>query len=101
MFAVGGWTDSNDHFSKYSSMINNANLRKNFITSVVSFLKTYNFDGVVLDLEYPTNKEKAIFLVLNQALKKALKQNNWELDIAAPVNAYLINQGYLAKQLCS
>ena len=46
MIGIGGW---NDGSTKYSLMANNSVSRREFINSVVKFLKTYHFDGLDLD----------------------------------------------------
>ena len=58
LLAIGGWTDSigltaDRKGNKYSILVNNATLRAKFIEHVVGFLKTYKFDGLDLDWEYP------------------------------------------------
>lgn len=49
--AIGGWNDSSG--DKYSRMVNNAASRRAFVSSVLRFLKQYEFDGLDLDWEYP------------------------------------------------
>ena len=51
MLALGGWADSAGN--KYSSMVSNPAARKKFIDHAVTFLQTYNFDGLDLDWEFP------------------------------------------------
>ena len=46
LIAIGGWNEGSD---KYSKMVSNANSRKTFVKSVMSFLKKYKFNGLDLD----------------------------------------------------
>ncbi|KAF0314014.1 Acidic mammalian chitinase [Amphibalanus amphitrite] len=53
LLGIGGW---NEGSTKYSEMAASASSRQTFIASVVDFLKTYNFDGLDLDWEYPAER---------------------------------------------
>lgn len=46
--SLGGWNDSTA--DKYSQLFTNATARSTFIDSVVTFIETYNFTGLDLDL---------------------------------------------------
>lgn len=51
LIAVGGWNGGND--SAFETLAKNANLRTNFVNNIMSFVNTYNLDGVDIDWEYP------------------------------------------------
>lgn len=51
LIAIGGWNDSAG--DKYSKLVNNPSARRRFITHVVEFIESNNFDGLDLDWEYP------------------------------------------------
>ncbi|XP_062545135.1 acidic mammalian chitinase-like [Armigeres subalbatus] len=51
LLAIGGW---NEGSSAYSAMASLSTTRKAFIDSAVTLLKTYGFDGLDVDWEYPT-----------------------------------------------
>jgi len=47
--AIGGWNDSEG--DKYSRLVSNVAVRRNFVRHVVGFIKQHNFDGLDLDWE--------------------------------------------------
>lgn len=49
LIAIGGWNDSTG--DKYGRLLTDANVRRNFVASVVSFIEKYKFNGLDLDLE--------------------------------------------------
>lgn len=54
--AIGGWTFNDEGQptrNTFSNIANNPQNQKAFIKSLISFMSTYNFDGVDLDWEYP------------------------------------------------
>lgn len=46
--SLGGWNDSTS--DKYSQVLTNSTARSTFIVSIVTFIETYNFTGLDLDL---------------------------------------------------
>ncbi|SCV70916.1 BQ2448_3678 [Microbotryum intermedium] len=78
VFAIGGWTGSRYFSDRVATAFN----RADFATSILSFVKTYGFDGVDLDWEYPgkqgigCNKvrptDSANFLSFLKTLRRAL-----------------------------
>jgi chitinase len=53
--SVGGWDAGADGFSRMASSSAN---RATFISSVVGFLETYDFDGIDIDWEYPVASDR-------------------------------------------
>ena len=51
LLAIGGWNDSEG--DKYSRMVASRETRGRFITSVLTFIEEWGFDGLDLDWEYP------------------------------------------------
>ena len=57
---------------KYSTLVSSPTLIANFVANVVPLLKQYNFDGLDVDWEYPSNEEeKKGYTALLQALRTA------------------------------
>ncbi|CAB4054658.1 E3.2.1.14 [Lepeophtheirus salmonis] len=54
MVAIGGWNEAS---KKFSPMVADPERRYTFIKSAVQFLRRYNFDGIDLDWEYPTQRD--------------------------------------------
>lgn len=61
ILAIGGW---NEGSIKYSNMAKSEQSRKTFVKSVVNMLEKYNFDGLDLDWEYPSNRLVQILEIL-------------------------------------
>lgn len=53
--SVGGWDAGGAIFS---SMVSNSANRATFISSLLQFMKTYAFDGVDIDWEYPVASDR-------------------------------------------
>uniref|UniRef100_A0A2P2HXD2 Chitinase 3 n=1 Tax=Hirondellea gigas TaxID=1518452 RepID=A0A2P2HXD2_9CRUS len=98
MLALGGWTDSNDGTNKYAVMVADASKRKNFIDKAVTFLRKYNFDGLDIDWEYPT--DKANFAVLITELRTVFDNYNLTLSIAMGAGKKHIKSAYDFSVLC-
>ena len=79
--AIGGWTFNDDGptATTFSGLAASADAQKAFIKSLLSFMSTYNFDGVDLDWEYPEAPDRhgrgvdfANFPTFLENLKKSL-----------------------------
>ncbi|KAK1767907.1 killer toxin subunits alpha/beta [Phialemonium atrogriseum] len=58
--AIGGWTFNDDGptFHTFSELAADESKQKVFFASLISFMSTYNFDGVDIDWEYPVDKDR-------------------------------------------
>jgi len=93
LVSVGGWTIWREGFpaAKFSTLAADANLRKEFIDSLIALAEQYKFDGIDLDWEYPGHvgnggkpEDKENFTILIEELSAAAKSKNLLLTIAAP-----------------
>nr|BAS18840.1 chitinase2 [Sardinops melanostictus] len=76
LLSVGGW---NFGSSGFSAMVASSNARQTFISSVVEFLRKYEFDGLDIDWEYPANRgsppqDKQLYSVLVQEMRAAFEK---------------------------
>lgn len=81
---IGGW---NEGSKNYSIMASSLDRRKIFIASAVEFLKTYGFDGLDLDWEFPGSRggapyDKQNFVSLVKELKDAFREHRFSLTAA-------------------
>lgn len=99
--AIGGW---NEGSLKYSKLAADPERRKQFVKNALEFIQRYNFDGLDLDWEYPTQRDGAPhdrenFSKLVFELKTAFKQFNLLLTSAIGAPPKIIDQAYDVKTL--
>lgn len=105
LVAIGGWNEGSE---KYSNMVATAAGRRNFIDSVLPFLKSQDFDGLDLDWEYPAHRggkpeDKENFDSLMAELRAEFDKEGYLLSAAVSAGAATIINAYnvpnLAKYL--
>ncbi|XP_062559639.1 acidic mammalian chitinase-like isoform X1 [Armigeres subalbatus] len=84
LLAIGGW---NEGSSAYSKMASSSTTRKTFIDSIVTLLKTYGFNGLDIDWEYPTLRggspdDRSNFVTLLSELRTRFNTEGYLLTIA-------------------
>ncbi|HEY9046939.1 MAG TPA: glycosyl hydrolase family 18 protein, partial [Ohtaekwangia sp.] len=85
--AVGGWSELNN--TDFQSMAGNASYRTTFVNNILSFLQTYQLDGVDIDWEYPVDgADPANFTTLMTALSNALHAQGKYLSAAVSAQGY-------------
>ncbi|KAI9650603.1 hypothetical protein NHQ30_000621 [Ciborinia camelliae] len=104
--SVGGWsfTDSGSTRKAWSNMASSSTNRAAFIASLIQFMKTYSFDGVDLDWEYPGTSDRggstedgANFVLLLSDMRAAFGQS-YGISVTLPASeSYL--QGFLPVEM--
>jgi len=94
--AVGGW---NEGSKNYSIMAADPNRRKRFVKSASDFVRKFEFDGLDLDWEYPTQRDGEPedyknFVHLVKELKEELKPHNLILTSAIGASKKTIDEAY-------
>jgi len=103
MISIGGWTWS----SQFSSVASTEQGRVKFAQSCAHFMKTYHFDGIDVDWEYPAQsgngnphkpEDRENFTLLLQALRDAMDglgdNLHHPLTIATSANSNKISVSY-------
>ncbi|KAL9184576.1 hypothetical protein ACHAXT_012546 [Thalassiosira profunda] len=105
MIAVGGWThnDPGPMQTRFSQMASSKSNRQTFASSVVQFLRTYGFDGLDLDWEYPGLKDRGgkrddynNYVLMVKELRRAFDAapEPYELTVAIPGNTTKLEMGF-------
>ncbi|KAL6855621.1 hypothetical protein ACO1O0_006773 [Amphichorda felina] len=100
--AIGGWTfnDPGRTFHTFSKLAADEAKQRVFFKSLISFMNTYNFDGVDIDWEYPVDKDRggtgadyANFPRFMQNLKAALDASSGGrngISVTVPVSFWYL-----------
>lgn len=99
--AIGGW---NEGSKKFSNLVANTTTRAKFVKQVTTFIRKYNFDGLDLDWEYPTQREgkpmdRENFLYLVKELHEQFKPHNLLLTSAIGAAKNVIDEAYNIRQI--
>jgi chitinase len=80
MIAIGGSAQS----TRFGQMAQKDADRITFVNSVVEFLKEYNFDGVMIDWQYPQQNDSDNYVKLLGELHEKLASTSLILGIGGP-----------------
>ncbi|XP_064539452.1 probable chitinase 2 [Drosophila montana] len=99
--AIGGW---NEGSKNYSTLVANAQQRGHFVKQVTSFVRKYNFDGLDLDWEYPTQRggtpqDRENFVALTKELREEFDNHGLLLTSAIGAAKNVIDQAYDVRQI--
>ncbi|GAB0096498.1 Probable chitinase 10 [Sergentomyia squamirostris] len=109
LLAIGGWTDSNG--DKYSRLAASPSARSNFIKIAVTFLKQFNFSGLMFDWNYPKcwqsnckkgpASDKANFATFMEEMSKEFRKQDPPLKLGVSLSGYseVIKEAYDLKSL--
>ncbi|XP_015515301.2 probable chitinase 2 [Neodiprion lecontei] len=94
--AIGGW---NEGSANYSELAASPQRRQTFVNSAVDFVRKYNFDGLDLDWEFPTQRggaphDKENFVLLAKDLSTAFRSRGLLLTAALGAGIATINAAY-------
>lgn len=99
LISIGGIRGESSH--RFSSLVSSANKRRDFIRSVIAFVREHGFDGVDLHWQYPGAEElggrasdKEHFAALLEELSDIFKQRGWLLSVAVPASRFTIEDGF-------
>ena len=102
VLSLGGWKDGADAWTAYQNAAASEEGRKQVAASALQVLKTYHLDGIDMDWEYPTSKDRNNYTALMREIKETLKAENSEYLVSAalPAGTWL-NYSYDLKSLNS
>ncbi|XP_030753416.1 acidic mammalian chitinase-like [Sitophilus oryzae] len=85
-----------------SDVVSNKDLRTTLIQNGYDLVKKYNYDGIDIDWEYPSSKDKDNFMVFLQELSEEFHKHNYLVTAAVcaiPTAKYGYNVSEMAKYL--
>lgn len=99
LISLGGGREDGSH--RFSSLVSSARHRRDFIRSVIAFLKQYEFDGIDVHWEYPGAEElgghvtdKEFLTLFLEELAEILKERGWLLVVSAPASRFRVEDGF-------
>ena len=109
MLAIGGW---NEGSRRFSPLVEDRDRRQVFIKSAIRFLRQYNFDGIDLDWEYPTQRaggrpqDRANYATFIEEMREAFQseadktgKERLLISMAVPASLEYAGKGYAIDRL--
>jgi len=93
--SLGGW----GHGYGFRPMTSHPNRRKRFIREITDFCVKYDYDGVDLDWEYPTARDRKNFSALVRELRRALTKADSSLSLSVALPSQDRRMGFDPKVL--
>lgn len=89
VLSLGGWHDDSSFWTTYSNASKTDSSRKQVALSCLDVMQKYNLDGIDMDWEYPSSKEKDNFTALMKEISVTLKEadNDYLITAAIPGNS--------------
>uniref|UniRef100_A0A1B0D7M5 Chitinase n=1 Tax=Phlebotomus papatasi TaxID=29031 RepID=A0A1B0D7M5_PHLPP len=109
LLAIGGWTDSTG--DKYSRLAASPSARGNFIRNAVTFLKQFNFSGLLFDWNYPKcwqsnckkgpSADKTNFAKFMEEMSAEFRRQDPPMTLGVSLSGYIevIKEAYDLKSL--
>ncbi|PSN42059.1 hypothetical protein C0J52_15587 [Blattella germanica] len=104
LLGVGGWEERD--FKNYSIMAESPVKRREFVKSVTKFIKKYNFDGLDMHWQYPTEKngvpaDRENFVYLLKELREEFnkQRKGWILTTPLGVLPLTIKRSYIFPEI--
>lgn len=91
MIAIGGAGVRTDNFTRMAA---NDATRTTFVESVISFLREYGFDGLMLDWEFPDKEDYQNYAKLLDKFDELLAHTTFTFGITVSPLKYIIDSGY-------
>jgi chitinase len=95
MVSIGGAAQS----AKFSSMSASDAERTTFVDSVIQFLVKYNFDGVMIDWQYPKKYDYENYIKLLDKFDAKFAGTPYSIGITGPPTKSQIDEGFDVKNI--
>lgn len=85
--SLGGWHDDKSFWDIYALASKTKESREAVANAILDVMIKYNLDGIDMDWEYPTSKDKTNYTLLMKQIKETLKAYNPDYLITAAIPA--------------
>ena len=85
--SLGGWHDDKSFWDTYALAASTEANRVAVANAILEVMIKYDLDGVDMDWEYPTSKDKNNFTLLMKQIRKTLKEYNPDYIVTAAIPA--------------